>query len=102
VNPFATAAQLLADTDWGHMDGGGWALMAIGMLVFWGLVILGVVWLVRELSDRRSGGPREDRPSALEVLDHKLAEGVISVEDYRQRRELLSGDAKDVPPRPEA
>ena len=96
MNAFATIAQLLADTAWGHMGGGAWVLMGIGMLVFWGLVIFGVVWLVRELGDRRSAGTsRGDRPTALEVLDHKLAEGEISAEDYRQRRDLLAGGPKD-------
>ena len=32
---------------------------ALGMVVFWGLVILGVIWLVREYGhpSRRSAGP---------------------------------------------
>ena len=40
--------------DW---DGGWWILMAIGMVLFWGLVIFGVVWLVRSLGshDRPQG-----------------------------------------------
>ena len=51
----STAAQLIvvsADADWDHMDwgSGGWVLMAIGMALFWGLVVLGVIWLVRTFS----------------------------------------------------
>jgi putative membrane protein len=90
MNAIATAQLLLADMDWDHMDGGAWFLMGLGMIIFWGLVILGVVWLVRTLThhDRRrtEGGP----PSPLELLDRRFAEGDISVDEYRQRREILT------------
>lgn len=85
---------LLADFD-GHMDwDGGWSvLMVIGMVLFWGLIIAGVVWVVRELS----GGPRAPRdaapdPDPLKTLDRRLAEGTISPDDYRERRAILSGE----------
>jgi putative membrane protein len=81
--------------DWGHMNGGGWVLMGIGMLVFWGLVIFGIAWLVRALTHRRGPFGRLPEPSALELLDRKLAEGSISVEDYRERRELLKRSSGD-------
>lgn len=85
---------LSADSDWDHMGGGAWVFMGLGMIIFWGLVIFGVVWLVRTLTEHR--GPtlnRRGEPSALEVLDLKLAEGSISVEDYRERRRILTGEA---------
>ena len=72
-----------------HMDGwgaGAWILMALGMDLFWGLVIVGLVWLVRSFSE---GGSRR-RLDASEVLERRLAEGDISVEEYRERREALS------------
>jgi putative membrane protein len=89
------ASQVLF-ADWGHMDGGAWVWMGLGMIIFWGLVIFGVVWLVRALTDHR--GPawgRHTEPSALDLLDRKLAEGSISVEDYRERRELLKRSSDD-------
>lgn len=85
-------APVLADSNGGdHMNWGGgwWIMMAIGMVLFWGLVILGVVWLVRELSGLR--GRARSEPDALEVLDRRLAEGTISPEDYRERRAILTG-----------
>lgn len=73
-----------------HMDGwgaGSWVLMSLGMVVFWALLVVAVVWLVRSLSD---GGSR--RPlSAAELLERRLAEGEISVDEYRQRKDALSG-----------
>ena len=95
-------ALLLADSDWGHMDGGWWAVMAIGMVIFWALVIVGLVWLVRELTGRGGSGPKL-RQDPLELLDRRLAEGAISPEDYHERREILSGSAlqKDDDARPD-
>lgn len=84
-------ALLLADMGWGnHMDdwgAGWWIAMALGMVLFWGLVIVGVVWLVRSVpwrADQRGAGP-------IEILDRRLAAGEISADDYRERRETLEG-----------
>jgi putative membrane protein len=96
MSAIAAVQPLLADTGWDHMNGGSWFLMGIGMLVFWGLVIFGIVWLVRTLTtDHRSThAAHAAEPSAAEVLDRKLAEGAISVDDYRERRQLLVGEPK--------
>jgi putative membrane protein len=82
------------DGDWGHMDwnGGWWIVMALGMVLFWGLVIVGIVWLVRELAGSRQaphGSPQTHDP--LATLDHRLAAGEISPEEYRERRAMLGG-----------
>lgn len=88
IAELTTTALPLANGDWDHMDGGWWVVMATGMVLFWGLVILGVVWLVRELTGH---GPRIGRkPDSLELLDRRLAEGTISPEDYRERRAILT------------
>jgi putative membrane protein len=89
----ASALLSLADLDFdGHMDwdGGWWIVMALGMVIFWGLVIAGIVWLVRELSDprRQAGEQRESDPLAL--LDLRLAEGSITPDEYRERRAILT------------
>lgn len=81
-----SATLLLADLDGHHMGDGWWVLMVLGMALFWGLVILGGIWLVREVVGRRG---RE--PDALELLDRRLADGTISPEDYRERRNILTG-----------
>lgn len=90
----ALSSLLLAQGDFdGHMDwdGGWWILMAIGMVLFWGLVIFGIVWIVRELGSRREHQGRSDRGDPLAILDRRLAEGTISAEEYRERRAILSG-----------
>lgn len=87
----ATALPL-ADAFDGHHDWGGgwWIVMVVGMIAFWALVIAGGIWLVRELtSDRRPGRNRGTGPAALEILDRRLAEGAISIEEYEERRRTL-------------
>jgi uncharacterized membrane protein len=70
------------------MGGGWWIVMVTGMVLFWAVVIFGVVWVARELS----GSQRRDRaqPDALAVLDRRLAEGTISTEEYLERRDTLT------------
>jgi putative membrane protein len=89
----------IADT-WGmHGDiGWGWMVaMMAAMVVFWGAIILGVIWLVRAGVDSRSGRPSgtspdsfERRETPSELLERRFAEGAIDVEDYQVRRRILA------------
>lgn len=90
--PFSSLLLAQGDFD-GHMDwdGGWWILMAIGMVLFWGLVIFGIVWVVRELGSRHEHHGRPGPSDPLAILDRRLAEGAISAEEYRERRAILSG-----------
>jgi uncharacterized membrane protein len=65
--------------------------MMIGMGLFWLVIILGFVWLVRD----GAGGRQQDPPTdnALTILDRRFAEGAISVDEYEQRRDVLTGAA---------
>jgi putative membrane protein len=79
--PFADA--------WGMHDGdvgfGWWLVMTLGMVAFWGAVIAVVVWALR-------GGVSASRPpgdaSAREILDRRLADGSIDLDEYERRRLL--------------
>jgi putative membrane protein len=88
----ALAFLTLADT-WGMHDNdigtGWWIVMVLGMVLFWGLVILGVIWLVREMGGSRRPSGGADDP--LAILDRRLAEGEITVKEYEQRRKMLTG-----------
>jgi putative membrane protein len=96
---FVSALLLLADDGWwdGHMSGGWWIVMMVGMILFWALVVVALVWLIRsgpELFGPRSGEQAHTRLDALEILERRLAEGEISVEEYRERRSVLDEGAK--------
>ena len=69
------------------MDGLGWGWIGLGMLhiaLFWVLVVLGIVVLVRWLV---GGSARE--PSAMDILKARYAKGELTREQYQQlKREL--------------
>ena len=62
----------------------------IGMGLFWLAVVVGVFWLVRDGFDHRLQQPRE---TALAILDRRFAGGAVSLDEYRQRRDVLTGAA---------
>jgi putative membrane protein len=83
----------LADT-WMH-GGWGWgwmSLMMVMMVLFWGAVIFGVVWLIRGATQgTHTSEPPPRNESPIEILERRFAEGEMSEEDYRARREVLAG-----------
>jgi putative membrane protein len=95
MSPLATMPSLIPESgqeqammwggDWGW---GGWLGMGLGMVAFWGLVVWGIVTLVRGRGEREAPRPR---PSAQQLLAERLAQGEIDVEEYQGRLEVLRG-----------
>ncbi len=91
---FASVFQVLGDygghghMDWGGGWGGWWVLMVIGMILFWGLV---AYWLVREFGSRKDQRRATEPDDALAILDRRLAEGLVTPDEYRERRAILTG-----------
>lgn len=71
---------------WGYMNEYGWGGMGLGMLLFWGLLIAGIVILVR--CSRGSGTSRkgEREKSALDLLKERYARGEIEKEEFEQKK----------------
>ena len=68
------------------MWGAGGLVMMFMMLVFWGLVIAGLVLGVRWLAGQRRGAPRDE---ALEILRQRYARGEIGKEEFETRKRDL-------------
>jgi putative membrane protein len=82
-----------------HSFGWGWWLvMSIGMVAFWGVVIYGVVWLLRGGSPQRPEQPPPARPQ--EILERRLAQGEISVEEYERLTATIERPAHGRPHEP--
>lgn len=72
--------------------GWGWEfLMGIGMVAFWIVVVLGAIWFIRggASSSTPSHPPsaRAERP--VDILDRRLANGELTLEEYQERREAI-------------
>jgi putative membrane protein len=78
----------------GHMDWGEgwWIVMAVGMVLFWGLLIF---VLIRTLAPDRNRREESKPDNPLAILDRRLAEGLISPDEYRERRGMLDGRRAD-------
>ncbi len=74
---------------WNNMMG-GWNVLGflgwIPMLIFWVLIILGVVTLIRYLT--RSSQPQDSKP--LEILKKRYAQGEIDKKEFEQMKKDVS------------
>ncbi len=80
---------------WGWGTGGGWGFGIFGMifmLIFWVLIIAGIVLVVRWLVDQwRPGSASGPGPeSALDILKKRYARGEIGKEEYDRMKQDLA------------
>lgn len=74
----------------GWADGYGWMGPGwIFMILFWALVIAGVVALVRWIGTRNNGGGNRRGKTPLEILQERYARGEIEREEFEQKRRDL-------------
>jgi len=77
---------------WGHPMWGAWGQWGIGMmlmmLLFWGLLIVGLVLGIRWLV---SQGRRPEADSPLDILKRSYAGGEINKEEYEAKKRDLLG-----------
>ena len=59
------------------------------MLVFWVLVVVGVVVLIKWLADQSTGRDTREK-SALDILRERYARGEIEREEYEQKKRDLA------------
>ena len=74
---------------WPYGYGGGWGWMIGGwimMVVFWGLVIVGIVALVRAANNRGGGAEPKDKETSVEVLRRRYAAGELTKEQFEEMK----------------
>ena len=76
---------------WGYMGDYGWGGMGLGMLLFGGLLIAGIVMLVKCLGGSGACKMRERGKSALDMLKERYARGEIEREEFEQMKRDLEG-----------
>ena len=72
---------------WGM--GFGWIFMAL----VWGLIIVGIVVLVKWLMSQSAGEKNRRDKTALEILQERYARGEIEREEYEQKKRDLEARA---------
>jgi putative membrane protein len=70
---------------------GGWIVMSLVMVAFWGLLLVAGVLAWRSVDRGRRGGSGDGsgRSTAQQVLDERFARGETDEDEYRHRDELL-------------
>lgn len=70
------------------MGGGGWVVMILAMVVFWALVVFGVVAIFRGTRDSGTGTGNARR-DPMEILEERFARGEVDVDEYHARMDIL-------------
>ncbi|MBC8440921.1 MAG: SHOCT domain-containing protein [Deltaproteobacteria bacterium] len=75
----------------GHMMGGA-GYMGWFMIIFWGLLLIALIFLIRWISHlplgKEAGQGADKKP--LDILKERLARGEIEIDEYREKKQLLS------------
>jgi putative membrane protein len=74
---------------WPYGYGAGWGWMIGGwimMIVIWGLVIVGIVALVRAASNRAGGPEPKNKETPVEILRRRYAAGELTKEQFEEMK----------------
>ena len=76
---------------WGDGWGGAsWAWFSVMHILWWVLVIAGIVALIRlAMGSGNRGGRHADESRALDILRERYARGEIEREEYEERKRVL-------------
>ena len=74
---------------WGGDYGMGFGFGWIFMILFWGLVVLGIVYLIKNLAGGCASSGKEKTESAEEVLKKRFAKGEITKDEFEETMAVL-------------
>jgi putative membrane protein len=96
---FSPVSAKLIHAQYGGYGGWGPGMMGYGlmgwfppimMLIFWGAVIVGIIFLIRWLAHSSKGGSTfRSEETALEILKKRYARGEIDKNEFEQKRKDL-------------
>ena len=72
---------------WGDYGMGGYGFGWLFMIVFWAVVILGIIYLVKMLTG--GAGKSEKMETAEDILKKRFAGGEISREEFEKAMQVL-------------
>ena len=75
--------------NWNGFVGWGMGFGFIFMLLFWGLIILGIAALIRWLMTQSSPNRVSRDKTPLEIVQERYARGEIDREEYEQKKRDL-------------
>ena len=82
---------------WGNQGYGMGGFGGIVMILFWGLIIVGVVLVIRyfmagQTLGRKNSSPYEIHSEPLQILRQRYAKGEIDAEEFEERKKILEGE----------
>ena len=73
---------------------GWWILMMVAMILFWSLLVFGVVTAIRHFGPARRSGDHLTSRSSVDILKMRFAKGEIDEAEFTSRLALLE-DTKE-------
>jgi len=70
-------------------DGGWWIVMMIGMVLFWAILVIGLVALLRHNRPTPPHVSASSTAAAVAILQERFARGELTEEEYTRRLAIL-------------